>query len=138
MSRPWNVAETGSRAYLRFVTSNAASMPPSFSAAGTSSPLSGPTNRRPSPLRRAIARREAADSGIDDREVNALGKVRERVREHERALEHALRLDPVRDVDDLDLRRDPLHHSVAGADEVVLEPEVGQEGDEHVRPTLTD
>ena len=43
MSRPWNVAETGSSAYSRFVISYAASIPPSFSAAGTSNPLSGPT-----------------------------------------------------------------------------------------------
>ena len=68
-----------------------------------------------------------------------LGEVRERVREHERALQHALRRDPVRDVDDLDLGRDPLHHAVAGADEVVLEPEVGEEGDRsRSGATLTD
>ena len=79
----------------------------------------------------------AADSWVDDREVHALGQVRQRVREHERALEDALRLDPVRDVDDLDLGRDPLHHAVAGSDEVVLEPEVGQERDQHVRATVT-
>ena len=42
-----------------------------------------------------------------------------------------LRRDPVRDVDDLRLGRDPLDHAVAGADEVVLKPEVAQEGDEH-------
>ena len=48
-----------------------------------------------------------------------------------------LRRDPVRDVDDLDLGRDPLDHAVAGADEVVLEPEVGQERDEHVSATVT-
>ena len=73
----------------------------------------------------------AADARIDDREVDADGHVRQRVREHERALQHGLRRDPVRDVDDLRLRRDALDHAVAGADEVVLEPEVGEEGDEH-------
>src|SRR5439155_24662048 len=62
---------------------------------------------------------------------------RQRIREHERALEHALRLDPVRDVDALDLGRDPLHHSVAGADEVVREPEVGEERDEHCQREAT-
>ena len=75
----------------------------------------------------------APDARVDDREVHALGEVRERVREHDRPLQHAVRLDPVRDVDDLDLGRDPLHHAVARADEVVLEPEVGQERDQHVR-----
>ena len=35
------------------------------------------------------------------------------------------------------LRRDPLDHAVAGADEVVLEPEVGEERDEHRRPEST-
>ena len=46
-------------------------------------------------------------------------------------------LDPVRDVEDLDLGRDHLHHAVAGADEIVLEPEVAEEGDQHVSATLT-
>ena len=53
------------------------------------------------------------------------------LREHEGALEHRLRRDPMGDVDDLRVRRDPLDHAVAGPDEVVLEPEVGQERDEH-------
>ena len=53
------------------------------------------------------------------------------LREDERALQHALRRDPVRDVDDLDVRRDALDHAVAGADEVVLQAEVGQERDDH-------
>ena len=79
----------------------------------------------------------AADAGVDDRKVDALRQVGERVREHERALEDPLRLDAVRDVDDLGLRRDPLHHAVAGPDEIVLKPEVGQERDQHVSPTLT-
>ena len=80
----------------------------------------------------------ATNAGIDDREMHALGEVGERVREHDRPLQHAVRLDPVRDVDDLDLGSDPLHDAVAGADEVVLEPEVGQERDQHVRPKLID
>jgi hypothetical protein len=75
----------------------------------------------------------ATDPWIDHRKVNAAGHVRRRVREHERALEDMLRRDPVRDVDDLDLGRDRLDHAVAGTDEVVLEPEVAQKGDEHAR-----
>ena len=44
MSRPWNVCETdSSRQSARFSRTWAATMPPSRSAAGTSSPLSGPT-----------------------------------------------------------------------------------------------
>src|SRR5581483_8585300 len=73
----------------------------------------------------------AADAGIDDGEVNADRHVGDGVRQHERSLEHTLRNDPVGDVDDVRLGRDPLDDAVAGADEVVLEPEVGQEGDEH-------
>ena len=69
---------------------------------------------------------------VDDREMNPDRHVGQRVGEHERALQHRLRRDPVRDVDDLGLRRDALDHSVTGADEVVLEAEVGEEGDEHV------
>jgi hypothetical protein len=65
--------------------------------------------------------------------VDADRHVGKRVAEHERALQHLLGRDPVRDVDDLHLGRDPLHHAVAGADEVVLEAEVAQEGDEHGR-----
>ena len=62
--------------------------------------------------------------------MHALRHERQRVRQRERALEHRLRRDAVRDVDDLDLGRDPLHHAVTGADEVVLQPEVRQERDE--------
>ncbi len=73
----------------------------------------------------------AADTGIDHGEVHAGGHVRERVREHERALQDASRPDAVGDVDDLRVWRDALHHAVARADEVVLKTEVGQERDEH-------
>ena len=72
-----------------------------------------------------------ADTRIDHGQVDALGHVRQRVAEHERALEHVLRRDPVRDVDDFYLRRDSLDHAVARADEVVLQPEVGEERDDH-------
>ena len=82
-----------------------------------------------------VAQRErpplAPDAGVDDGEMDAHGHVGNRVREHERALEDLHPRDPVRDVDDLRLGRDPLDHAVAGPDEVVLQPEVAQEGDEH-------
>src|SRR6185503_2770217 len=73
----------------------------------------------------------AADARVDDREVDADGHVRKRVAQHERALQDLLRRDAVRDVDDLRVRRDRLDHPVAGADEVVLKPEVGKERDHH-------
>ena len=44
-------------------------------------------------------------------------------------LQHRLRRDPVRDVDHARVGRDPRDHAVARADEVVLEPEVGEERD---------
>jgi hypothetical protein len=75
----------------------------------------------------------ASDARVDDGEVDPDGHVPDRVREDEGALEHRLRRDAVGDVDDLRLGGDPLDHAVAGADEVVLEPEVAEEGDEHAR-----
>ena len=48
----------------------------------------------------------AADARIDDREVHADRHVDGRVAQHERALEHRLRLDAVRDVDHARVRRD--------------------------------
>ena len=93
--------------------------------------MSGPTKSRPSASRSASARREPPTPGSTTARWTPIGHVRERAREHERALEDLLPRDPVRDVDDLRLGRDPLDHAVARADEVVLEPEVAQEADEH-------
>ena len=79
-----------------------------------------------------VAQREraslSADAGVDDRKVHAHGHVRERVREHQRALQDASGPDAVGDVDHADVRRDARDDAVAGADEVVLEAEVGEEG----------
>src|SRR4029079_16690293 len=71
-----------------------------------------------------------ADARIDDREVNSFGHEGERIRQSQRSLEHGLRRDAVSDVDDLDFRCDPLHHTVAGADEIILQAEVRQERNE--------
>ena len=70
-----------------------------------------------------------ADIGIDDGEMHPDGQVRNRVAEDDRALEHRLGRDPVRDVDHPDLGSDPGDHAVAGADELVLQAEVGEECD---------
>ena len=62
-SRPWNVDDTSSRHRRRLVSSWTAMMPPSRSAAGRSSPLSGPTNRSPRAARMAIGRRTVPTPG---------------------------------------------------------------------------
>ena len=82
-------------------------------------------------VRSASARRLPPTPGSTTARWTASGMYGSGVAQDERALEDVLRRDPVGDVDDLRLGRDPLHHAVAGADEVVLEPEVGQERDEH-------
>ena len=74
---------------------------------------------------------DAADTGVDDCEVDARRHVRERAGKDECALEHLRRRDPVRDVDHTRVGRDPGDHPVTRADEVVLEAEVGEEADHH-------
>ena len=85
----------------------------------------------------AVAQREraaaTAHAGVDDREVDAGRHVRQRVREHERSLQDVAGPDTVRDVDHASLGRDRRDHAVTRADEVVLQAEVGQEGDDHGR-----
>ena len=73
----------------------------------------------------------AADLRVDDREVDADRHVRQGVGQRGRAFDDRLRPDPVGHVDHLRARRDALDDAVADADEVVLEPEVGEEGDQH-------
>src|SRR4029450_5335009 len=58
------------------------------------------------------------------------GHVRKRAGENECALQDVLGRDPVRDVDHLDIGCDALDHAAARTCEVVLEAEIGQEGDE--------
>ena len=63
-SRPWKVAETGSSRHGEAEISTASATPPKRSAAGMSSPLSGPTSSRSSSaVRSATARREAPTPG---------------------------------------------------------------------------
>src|SRR5581483_1126847 len=63
-------------------------------------------------------------------EVDADGQVRNRVAQDDRTLQHRLRRDAVRHVDHARVGRDARDHAVAGADEVVLQSEVGEEGDD--------
>ena len=83
----------------------------------------------------AVAQRQGAPAAsharIDDGQVDARGHVPERIRQHERSLQHVPRADPVGDVDDASLGGDRRDDPVTRADEIVLEPEVGQEGDDH-------
>ena len=72
-----------------------------------SRPLSGPTSTRSSSAQRsATARRSPADLGVDDREVHAGRRERQRAAQHERAGADVVARDVVREVDDADVRRD--------------------------------
>ena len=73
----------------------------------------------------------AADPRVDDREMDARRHVGEGVREDERSLQDVPRPDAMCDVDHPRVRSDRRYHAVTRADEVVLQPEVGQEGDDH-------
>ena len=73
----------------------------------------------------------ASHAGVDDGEMDSRRHVRERVGEHERSLQHMSRPDSVRDVDYASVGRDRRDHAVTCPDEIVLEPEVGQERDDH-------
>src|SRR5262249_41922480 len=72
----------------------------------------------------------AADVGVDDREVHAHRHEVNGVPQDDRSLKDRLRVDPVRDIDDVSVRGDARHHAVARADEVVVEAEVGEERDD--------
>jgi hypothetical protein len=71
------------------------------------------------------------DPRIDHGEVDSLGHVGKGVRQNEGSLQDTLRLDPVRDVDHVRVRRDSLDDTPARTREVILDAEVGQKSDEH-------
>jgi hypothetical protein len=72
----------------------------------------------------------AAHLGIDDREVHPGREVGQGAAQHQRAGAHVVAVDPVADVEDARLGRDPGHDAVAHADELVVVAVVGQEGDD--------
>jgi hypothetical protein len=72
----------------------------------------------------------APDAGVDNRDVDTRRHVRECLGQNERSLKDVLGRDPMSDVDHLSLGRNALDDAAADAREVVLEPKVGQEGDE--------
>ena len=125
-SRPWNVCDTGCRTMASDVISTAASAPPSASHAMDSTPLSGPTRSAPEAARTAIGPPARAHARIDDRHVDrVVGHVRGRAAERQPAAHHVLPGDGVREVHDPGVRRDPEHHPVTDADELVGRAVVG-------------
>ena len=117
-----------------FVSSTARSAPPTIATAGASRPLSGPTST-PAPPATSIASAAArrADAGIDDGEHDALGDVRDRPGERQRAAAHVERADAVGQVDDRDVRRHVADDRLDDADELVVEAVVGEERHRVVR-----
>ena len=128
-SRPWKVAETGSRRNGVALTSTAKSTPPAACAAGHSRPLSGPTSTVPLRDRSATPRRCAADARVDDRQHDPAGKERQRVLQHECGMPDVGRRQIVRDVDHGRAGGDALDHAMTDAHPLVAVPVVGQEGD---------
>jgi len=69
-----------------------------------------------------------ADTGIDHRQDDAVGHVRDRPRQRQRAAAHVERTDAVGQVDDDGVRRHVPQHGLDDADELVVEPVVREEG----------
>ena len=93
--------------------------------------MSGPTKDSAVGVSKGERTAVAADPRIDNCQMDTDRHVRQRVRQHERALQDGLGRDAVGDIDDLGPRGDPLDHAVTRSDEVVLETEVGEKHDEH-------
>ena len=103
------------------------------SAASISRPLSGPTRARAVPGADRDRAPFAADAGIDHREVHAdAAGTASGWRGRARPAVTACGGMPCVSRSSRASRRDPRDHAVTGADEVVLQPEVGQEGDRTV------
>ena len=130
MSRPWNVADTGSSRHGEAEISTASATPPNRSAAGISRPLSGPTSSRPSSaVRSATARRWAPTSGSTTARCTPAGMYGSARASTVAPARTSWRGMPWREVDDARVRADPGDHAVDDADELVGEPVVGEEGD---------
>ena len=134
-SRPWNVAATGSSRHGESEISTTSAMPPKRSAAGSSSPLSGPTRKRSSrAVRSATARRRAPTSGSTTARCTpggAYGSVRASVSAPCSTLWRPIPC--VRSMTS-HARRGPRQHRVHDAGELVGRAVVGQERDrQHAR-----
>ncbi len=130
MSRPANVAPGDSRCNNSLSSTTARSAPPASATAGASSPLSGPMIT-PSPPATSIGNGPAcrADARVDDRQHDPGGHVRDRSGERQRTAADVEGRDPVREVDDLDVRGEIAHDGLHHADELVVRAEVGEERD---------
>ncbi len=119
--------------------STASATPPKRSRGEHQQPVVGPDEQR-APRRRSAARPPAAAEptpGSTTARCTPAGMYAQRAPQHERARAHLVARDPVRDVDDPHVRRDPRDHPVADADELVLEPVVREERHHgHRRPSL--
>ena len=129
-SRPWKVRETDASAYAGFASSCASTTPPLRSAAGSSRPLSGPTYWRPSASRSASGRRPPPTPGSTTARCTPTGMYGSVLASTSAPWRTRPGRIPCVTSMISRLRRDPLDHAVTRADEVVLQPEVGQERDE--------
>ena len=103
-SRPWKVCETVRACSAGSVEARGRrdpARPIGGVRAGARYPATNKRARRCPRI--AIALPLTPDTRVDDGDVHAGGHVGESVREHERALKHVLRRDPVCDVDHLDI-----------------------------------
>ena len=103
--------------------------PPAIATAGASRPLSGPSSTPPA-TSTPSSRRLGADAGVDDGHDDAVvGQVLHGPHEEQRTRAHVVRGDVVAHVEDPDVGREPEHHGLAHADELVGQAVVGRERD---------
>ncbi len=133
-SRPWKVAERGSSRNGERESSTASVAPPSRSSARESSPLSGPTRKRPSSAAAATARRADPTPGSTTARWTPGGHRGRALARAIAPLPDVLPSDPVGEVDQRRVGGDLGDHRPADAGELVLVAVVGEKGD---RPPLS-
>ncbi len=103
MSRPWKVADSGSRRWGERVMSTATSIPPQRSAARLQQPVVGADEDPPVRAAQGHGAPLGAHLRVHDGHVHAHWHVGQRVAQHERALANRVAGHTVGDVDDLRL-----------------------------------
>ncbi len=130
-SRPWKVADTGSRRWGEREMSTTWSTPPQRLPGQREQPVVR-THQQPTVL---AAQGDGAALGAHLRvhhpHVHSARQVGQGVAQHDRPLPHGEAPDAVGEVDDLGVGRDPADHAVADAHELVVVAVVGEEGDDH-------
>ena len=102
-----------------------------MATAGASRPLSGPSSTPPA-TSTPTSRRAVPTPGSTTATTHAVvGQVLHRPHEQERARPHVVGRDLVADVEDAHVGREAEHDRLAHADELVGEPVVGRESDQH-------